>query len=151
METKNTVKYFDYKRNEIKLGMDLCIISTKSPFSKMYGMNPLTKEKTKEMDVQVNEWRVILEYEVVMEENYPDILYAVTKGELKISKPLSQLLDSLSENQIVAIKGISDMEKDLSYWKKNAEEDYMKVPISVLRYITELEKVVLPQDVIKQK
>ncbi len=42
------------------------------------------------------------------------------------------------------------MEKDLNYWKKNAEEDYMKVPISVLCYITELEKVVLPQaDVIK--
>jgi hypothetical protein len=31
-------------------------------------------------------------------------------------------------------------EKDLSYWKANAEEDYIKVPISVLRYITELEK-----------
>lgn len=30
--------------------------------------------------------------------------------------------------------------KDLAYWKKNAEEDYLKVPISVLRYITELEK-----------
>ena len=37
------------------------------------------------------------------------------------------------------------MEKDLNYWKNNAEEDYMKVPISVLRYITELEKVVFPQ------
>lgn len=37
------------------------------------------------------------------------------------------------------------MEKDLNYWKNNAEEDYMKVPISVLRYITELEKIVLPQ------
>jgi hypothetical protein len=31
-------------------------------------------------------------------------------------------------------------EKDLAYWKENAEEDYMKVPISVLRYITELEE-----------
>ena len=30
--------------------------------------------------------------------------------------------------------------KDLAYWKANAEEDYMKVPISVLRYISELEK-----------
>ena len=30
--------------------------------------------------------------------------------------------------------------KDLAYWKANAEEDYIKVPISVLRYITELEK-----------
>ena len=32
--------------------------------------------------------------------------------------------------------------KDLAYWKANAEEDYMQVPISVLRYITELEAVV---------
>lgn len=32
--------------------------------------------------------------------------------------------------------------KDLAYWKANAEEDYMKVPISVLRYISELEAVV---------
>lgn len=29
--------------------------------------------------------------------------------------------------------------KDLDYWRKNAEEDYTRVPISVLRYITELE------------
>lgn len=31
-------------------------------------------------------------------------------------------------------------EKDLAYWKANAEEDYMKVPISVLRYITQMEQ-----------
>ena len=31
------------------------------------------------------------------------------------------------------------MKKDLEYWRKNAEEDYLTVPISVLRYITELE------------
>jgi hypothetical protein len=30
-------------------------------------------------------------------------------------------------------------EKDLEYWKNNCEEDYIKTPISVLRYITELE------------
>ncbi len=30
--------------------------------------------------------------------------------------------------------------KDLNYWKNNAEEDYLKVPISVLRYISELER-----------
>lgn len=30
--------------------------------------------------------------------------------------------------------------KDLNYWKNNAEEDYITTPISVLRYITELEK-----------
>ena len=30
--------------------------------------------------------------------------------------------------------------KDLNYWKENAEENYMTTPISVLKYITELEK-----------
>lgn len=37
---------------------------------------------------------------------------------------------------------IKEENKDLAYWKANAEEDYMQVPISVLRYITELETVV---------
>ena len=32
--------------------------------------------------------------------------------------------------------------KDLNYWKNNCEEDYLHTPISVLRYITELEKKV---------
>lgn len=30
-------------------------------------------------------------------------------------------------------------EKDLSYWRINAEENYITTPISVLRYINELE------------
>ena len=29
--------------------------------------------------------------------------------------------------------------KDLNYYRSNAEEDYLKTPISVLRYISELE------------
>jgi hypothetical protein len=29
--------------------------------------------------------------------------------------------------------------KDLNYWKENAEENYITTPISVLKYITELE------------
>ena len=32
------------------------------------------------------------------------------------------------------------MKKDLEYYKNNAEEDYAQVPISVLRYISELEE-----------
>lgn len=35
--------------------------------------------------------------------------------------------------------------KDLAYFKKNAEEDYLKVPISVLRYIIELERAIEEQ------
>jgi len=30
--------------------------------------------------------------------------------------------------------------KDLAYYKANAEEDYLHVPISVLRYISQLEQ-----------
>lgn len=33
-------------------------------------------------------------------------------------------------------------EKNLDYWKTNAEEDYINTPISVLRYISELEATV---------
>jgi hypothetical protein len=39
--------------------------------------------------------------------------------------------------------------KDLAYWKENAEEDYMKVPISVLRYITELEERMYSEEELK--
>jgi hypothetical protein len=35
---------------------------------------------------------------------------------------------------------------DLSYWKTNAEEDYIKTPISVLRYIHNLEEKILRED-----
>jgi 3-methyladenine DNA glycosylase AlkC len=30
--------------------------------------------------------------------------------------------------------------QDLAYYKENAEEDYLQVPISVLRYISQLEQ-----------
>ena len=30
--------------------------------------------------------------------------------------------------------------KDLAYWKNNAEENYLTTPLSVLKYINELEK-----------
>ena len=33
--------------------------------------------------------------------------------------------------------------KDLEYYRKNAEEDYLTTPISVLRYITEMEQDLL--------
>lgn len=37
--------------------------------------------------------------------------------------------------------------KELEYYKKNAEEDYMTTPISVLRYITEMEQALNIQNV----
>lgn len=35
---------------------------------------------------------------------------------------------------------MNEENKNIEYWKNNAEEDYATTPISVLRYITELEK-----------
>jgi hypothetical protein len=43
-------------------------------------------------------------------------------------------------------------EKDINYWKNNCEEDYITTPISVLRYISELEKLIaLPQQEISDE
>lgn len=33
-----------------------------------------------------------------------------------------------------------DAIKDLDYWKQNCEKNYIKTPIGVLKYITELEQ-----------
>ena len=37
------------------------------------------------------------------------------------------------------IEQAAESNKDLAYWRANAEEDYLTTPISVLRYISELE------------
>jgi len=37
---------------------------------------------------------------------------------------------------------MKEEDKDLNYWKENAKDAYMTTPICVLRYITELEKIV---------
>jgi len=55
------------------------------------------------------------------------------KGNLQVSEKKTR------EEHLATTNG--EGVKDLNYWKKNAEEDYKSVPISVLRYITELEKL----------
>lgn len=42
-------------------------------------------------------------------------------------------------------------EKDLNYWKLNAEEDYLKTPISVLRYISALEEELKQREINQAK
>jgi len=39
--------------------------------------------------------------------------------------------------------------KDLAYYKTNAEEDYLQVPISVLRYIGQLEQGYSEEEVLE--
>lgn len=43
---------------------------------------------------------------------------------------------------------MNEEKKDLEYWKNNCEEDYITTPISVLRYIGELEKAINKNSVI---
>ena len=40
-------------------------------------------------------------------------------------------------------------EKNLDYYRKNAEEDYLTTPISVLRYISEMESALRQQPVVR--
>ncbi len=40
--------------------------------------------------------------------------------------------------------------QNLAYWKANASEDYMNTPISVLRYITELESALSMSGVVER-
>ena len=53
--------------------------------------------------------------------------------------------DKISKNGMTLIaERFRELENNqhLNYWKQNAEEDYIKTPISVLRYISELEKAI---------
>jgi len=77
-------------------------------------------------------------------EKYKD--YSVSKEEpkqetleehyLSIPKPLIDVSRMKLDNHPDLFK-----QRDITYWKNNCEEDYISTPISVLRYITELEKL----------
>ncbi len=139
MKTKKQNGYFDYAGNQIKEGMKILLISTKSPEHAISGrpavMFPLDKSKfpfmrdgklipqTEDVDVKVpsndnsnsmhfpeaDEWRVILEYDIVWSDVFPGVLYAKATGtEWSFSNPLSELIGKLNKNQIIAIRGLSD-------------------------------------------
>ena len=63
--------------------------------------------------------------------------------------PLQELSEKLTQSEDKYVRLYAEFDnykrrtmkdKDLDYFKQNAEEDYIKTPISVLRYITELEQ-----------
>ena len=63
----------------------------------------------------------------------------------EFNKKAQHILDTVVKPQVERYEQkmkqnkMDKTEKDLTYWKANAEENYMTTPISVLRYITELE------------
>ena len=52
---------------------------------------------------------------------------------MRVVLVVNRLINKVKNKQMV---------KDLNYWKNNCADDYIMTPISVLRYITELEKKV---------
>lgn len=70
---------------------------------------------------------VLVEYEEILEDE--GIIKSLDNEEWELK---------INQDTTINIK----VKKDLNYYKSNAEEDYASVPISVLRYISELEKEV---------
>ena len=76
---------------------------------------------------------ILVEYDVeVLNEDWSKKPVVVTnKYDLKVNDKFNT----------ITIKEVKQYHGNtLDYWKENAEEDYIKVPISVLKYITVLEK-----------
>jgi hypothetical protein len=58
----------------------------------------------------------------------------------KDGSPMREYTSPLLEE--LHAEDVAEQSKGLAYWKANAEDNYMTTPISVLRYITELEKAI---------
>lgn len=71
-------------------------------------------------------------------ERHPDHLTGREIEEVYNTDKFKQEIEKMEDNKI---RG-----NTLDYWVKNANEDYMKTPISVLKYITILEELLLEKD-----
>jgi hypothetical protein len=65
------------------------------------------------------------------------------KAELDAKKLIRKQIQDIEKETLEEVK-------DLAYYRANAEEDYMKVPISVLRYISELEEKSYSEEEVKE-
>ncbi len=106
MEMKNQNDYFDYAGNQINVGMKILLISIKSFAHTLSG----SSDNSIPMHFpERSERRVILEYNIVLNDMFPDVLYARATGlDISIDTPLKFIIKELNENQIIAIKGFSD-------------------------------------------
>lgn len=65
-------------------------------------------------------------------------MYMPFDGKVAFELALDESLNTRPYYKIITPK--EEPIKDLTYWKNNCEEDYLHTPISVLKYISELEK-----------
>lgn len=127
-----------------------------------------TDEETIEWDegekfYYYTEWLVYLIEKVLKPNGYTvngEVLWSGEEtgdtGKIIVTDNVVETLEAFADKKVLHLAGenvrtdvtfkvsedvvIQTIEKDLGYWKENAEEDYNKTPISVLRYISELEK-----------
>lgn len=95
--------------------------------------------------IQVDDYWVIVDtnaeiksMDYFIDLKYNTVMKYFVEGNLLNSS--TKIIASINKRIDKSIPVIRFVKKDLDYWKSNAEEDYMSVPISVLRYITELEQ-----------
>jgi hypothetical protein len=102
-------KYYDYLNNEIKEGMIIQHIQTKSPFTKLYG----SSNPDNIIELPENVWKVICEYKITYNDKYNMLFADLTECEMTISQSLEMLLDGISlDRNCIAIKGISEKEQN---------------------------------------
>lgn len=70
-----------------------------------------------------------------------EALQLIANSNTKLADDKNVLKAQLMWIKSVANAALKEQAKDLNYWKNNAEEDYLTTPISVLKYISELEKL----------
>jgi hypothetical protein len=115
----------------------------------------LIKDGVQAIDDEFLEWFVknpsceFVEVIPIGFEDREDYLIIIPKEEVKPFKDMQQLTEvaweKFKKKPFPSKKKESKQEtleevKDLAYYKTNAEEDYLQVPISVLRYISQLEQ-----------
>jgi len=83
------------------------------------------------------EFMYFAEKEIKLEEVFND---DKKEGIKKLTQKHKLITMMEQDEQLGLYQETLEEAKDLAYWKANAEEDYLQVPISVLRYLSELEK-----------
>jgi hypothetical protein len=110
------------------------------------------------VDVKYQYWEGRYTYKIIIPKQLPTVTMEEFIQELDEKFPIQEAkhhksnLVKISSEEIEANRckayKLLDLEnketleevKDLKYWKNNAEEDYITTPISVLRYISQLEQ-----------
>lgn len=103
-------KYYDYLNNQIKEGMVIQHINTKSRSYKLSGShNPNNFIDIPERKI----WNIVSEYRIIFNKEYNMLFADLMNCDIVISQPLNLLLGKIDlDRSCIAIKGISEKEQN---------------------------------------